>query len=90
MTTDDKKTTQEEVDIALEFPSVFVNRFTVLVGPVVRITFLEQYGPETQAHPRAAIVLETASAIKLYKLLQELLEKPKGDDTKAKEEHKDG
>ena len=50
-----------------------MNRFFVNVGPVVRITFAEQAGPDTQPIFRAAVALGHSDAIVLADLLKQLL-----------------
>ncbi len=51
----------------------FVNRIFVAIGPVVRITFAEQWGSEAEPTFRAAVAMGHQDAIKLRNVLVELL-----------------
>ena len=60
-----------EVEVSLSGPAILSNRFFVIVGPTgVRITFAEQFGPETQPAYRTAVVLAHQDAIELAALLK--------------------
>ncbi len=64
---------EEDLEKTMECPAVLANRFVVSVGAAVRITFLEQRSPDSTLHPRLAAALHPQDAIKLYKVLQNLL-----------------
>jgi len=51
----------------------FVNRFFINIGPVVRIAFAEQWGPDDTPQFRAAITMVYADAIALKDTLGSLL-----------------
>lgn len=74
MTTETKIEEAPEIDMdaSMQGAAVFCNKFTVSVGPVVRITFIEQYNQQNP-YFRTAIALHHQDAIALYKLLQGLM-----------------
>jgi len=68
-----KSLSKEEIEVTFECPAIYSNKFTVSVGAVVRITFIEQNGPNGKQYPRSSVAMHHQDAIKFYKLLKELL-----------------
>lgn len=81
-------------------PAVYANRCFVSLGPVVRLTFMEQQQagniPVGPLHFRTAVTLDLAQAVALSKVMNSLLSEvekqireaeqgPKADATKAVE-----
>lgn len=68
----------ESLEPLYEGPAVYANRCFVSMGPVVRLTFMEQQqtgpeGPFGPLHFRAAVVLDLAQAVALSNVLKNIL-----------------
>ena len=64
--------TQTDLEIAMQGPALYANRVIVNLGPVVRLSFVEQ-ASETSATFRAAVVLPHLTAIELAAILKGML-----------------
>ncbi len=71
--TDVKQIEESEKEVAVSGAAPFANRFFINVGPVVRITFAEQWGPDTAPQFRVAVTMAHADVIELKNALGSLL-----------------
>lgn len=62
-----------EADIGNSGPAVYSNKFMTVLGPVVKIIFMEQGGPTEPLFFRSAVVLNHQDAIALKNLLTTML-----------------
>jgi hypothetical protein len=65
-----------EYRVSQESPGVYSNRVIVSVGPVVRISFMEQFTPDDPGRSRVAVAIPHQTAVELMSLLKELLVVP--------------
>jgi len=68
----ENEATEVDLEASLEGPAYFSNKFTVSIGPAVRIAFMETGGHE-KPHFRTAVAMHPQDAIELYKLLKRML-----------------
>jgi hypothetical protein len=78
MTETDKPVRREasdaELDVAYSGPAPAANRMLVTLGNSgVRIAFAEQQAKSDKLHFRSAVVLHPIDAIKLYRILKDML-----------------
>lgn len=65
--------TEAETESAQTGSHVLCNKFLIMLGPTVRISFMEQFGPGSNAYFRSGVSCSHEDAIALYKLLQATL-----------------
>jgi hypothetical protein len=65
--------THESANVANSGPAPWANKFVITIGPMVRIAFLEQGGPEEPEYFRGAVAMAHQDAIALKNLLTALL-----------------
>jgi hypothetical protein len=68
-TTDAQRSVTNIAHIANTGAAVWANKFVVSIGPIVRIAFLEQGGPDEPEFFRSAIAMSHQDAIALKNLL---------------------
>lgn len=64
---------EQDVTIAYEGGALYANRFFVSMGPVIRIAFAEQNGPNEKVFFRSAVAISPQDAISLARLLNDLV-----------------
>jgi hypothetical protein len=64
---------RKDADVANSGPAVWANKFIVVVGPMVKLVFLEQGGQEEPLFFRSAVVMSHQDAIALKTLLNRTL-----------------
>ncbi len=64
---------EQDINVAYEGGAVYANRFFVSMGPIVRIAFAEQNGPNEKLFFRGAIAVSPQDAISLARLLNDLV-----------------
>jgi hypothetical protein len=62
-----------EADVANSGPAVWTNKFMVVLGPIIKIMFMEQGGPEEPLFFRSAVAMSHQDAIALKTLLTRML-----------------
>ena len=65
--------TRTDANIANSGPAVWANKFMIMLGPMVKIAFMEQGGPEEPLFFRSAIAMSHQDAIALKNLLAGIL-----------------
>lgn len=65
---------KEETEAIAKLPAIFVNKVTISIGSLVRITFIEQQGQGGKMFPRSSIAIDKANAKEFCKLLLKLLD----------------
>lgn len=63
-----------EKDVKSILPAVHANNFSVTVGEVVTIAFMEQRDKDSPFIPRASVVMTRQNAHALAKLISQLLQ----------------
>ena len=64
---------RSEADVANSGPAPWVNKFFVVLGPMVKIVFMEQGGPEEPLFFRSGVTMSHQDAIALKNLLTGML-----------------
>jgi hypothetical protein len=64
---------RKDADVANSGAAVWANKFLAVLGPVVKLVFLEQGGPDEPVFFRAAVVMAHQDAIALKNLLTGML-----------------
>jgi len=62
-----------DLGVAYEGAAVYANRFFVSIGPVARIAFAEQNGPDKKVFFRTAVSLSMQDAVALAHILADLV-----------------
>jgi hypothetical protein len=62
-----------EADVANSGPAAWTNKFMVMLGPMVKIVFMEQGGADEPLYFRSAVAMSHQDAIALKNLLTNLL-----------------
>jgi len=64
---------RDEANVANSGPAVFANKFMVVLGPMVKIMFMEQGGADEPLFFRSAVAMSHQDAIALKTLLSRIL-----------------
>ncbi len=64
---------RKDADVANSGPAVWANKFLAVLGPMVKLVFMEQGGPEEPVFFRAAVVMSHQDAIALKNMLTGML-----------------
>jgi hypothetical protein len=64
---------RKDADVANSGPAPWSNKFVIALGPMVRVAFLEQGGPEEPPFFRGAVTMSHQDAIVFKNLLTSLL-----------------